>query len=223
MAVVSPGRSGRRRVRRRSGWARQLTRPDVALAFDRMDRAARADGVALIVTSAFRSDAEQAELWRRHPDPRWVAPPGKSLHRNATELDLGPSAAYGWLAGHATRFHFVQRYSWEPWHQEAPLALNQRTAAVPTGRGAHEISKATASTRAAATLACRPSRQRGPAGSALPPMPTGDGAWILRVDRRRSSEAARASDPARASRPPARRSARGGGRARRRSVESHGE
>src|SRR4051812_22256919 len=88
-------------------------RPDVALAFDRMDRAARADGVALVINSGFRSDAEQAELWRRHPDPRWVAPPGTSLHRNGTELDLGPPAAYGWLAAHAERFHFVQRYSWE--------------------------------------------------------------------------------------------------------------
>jgi hypothetical protein len=91
-------------------------RPDVALAFDRMDRAARADGVALVINSAFRSDAEQAELWRRHPDPRWVAPPGKSLHRNGTELDLGPPAAYGWLRANAERFHFVQRYSWEEWH-----------------------------------------------------------------------------------------------------------
>jgi hypothetical protein len=91
-------------------------RPDVALAFDRMERAAQADGVALIINSAFRSDAEQAELWRRHPDPRWVAPPGKSLHRNGTELDLGPPAAYGWLRAHAQRFHFVQRYSWEDWH-----------------------------------------------------------------------------------------------------------
>ena len=73
-------------------------RPDVAQAFDRMERAARADGVALLITSAFRSDAEQAVLWRRHPDPRWVAPPGESLHRYGTELDLGPPAAYGWLA-----------------------------------------------------------------------------------------------------------------------------
>src|SRR3954471_8374880 len=81
-------------------------RPDVALAFDRMDRAARTDAVALVINSAFRSDAEQAELWRRHPDPRWVAPPGTSLHRNGTELDLGPPTAYGWLAAHAERFHF---------------------------------------------------------------------------------------------------------------------
>ena len=33
-----------------------------------------------------------------------------------TELDLGPPSAYGWLARNAGRFHFLQRYSWEPWH-----------------------------------------------------------------------------------------------------------
>ena len=91
-------------------------RPDVALAFDRMAAAAHADGVDLIINSAFRSDAEQALLFAQHPDPKWVAPPGKSLHRLGTELDLGPPAAYGWLAHNAERFHFTQRYAWEPWH-----------------------------------------------------------------------------------------------------------
>jgi soluble lytic murein transglycosylase-like protein len=91
-------------------------RPDVALAFDRMAAAAHADGVELIIASAFRSDAEQAQLFAQHPDPKWVAPPGRSLHRLGTELDLGPQAAYGWLARNAERFHFKQRYAWEPWH-----------------------------------------------------------------------------------------------------------
>ena len=91
-------------------------RPDVALAFDRMAAAAREDGVFLAVTSGFRSDAEQARLFAAHPDPTWVAPPGESLHRYATELDLGPPGAYGWLAANGPRFGFVQRYSWEPWH-----------------------------------------------------------------------------------------------------------
>src|SRR5918998_5577254 len=91
-------------------------RPDVAMAFDRMYAAAQADGVSLLVNSGFRSDAEQAILFARRPDPRWVAPPGRSLHRNATELDLGPASAYGWLARNARRFGFVRRYSWEPWH-----------------------------------------------------------------------------------------------------------
>ena len=91
-------------------------RPDVALAFDRMARAAAADGVRLIVTSGFRGNAEQATLFARNPNPRWVAPPGRSLHRLGTELDLGPPGAYGWLARNAPRFGFVKRYSWEPWH-----------------------------------------------------------------------------------------------------------
>ena len=73
-------------------------RPDVALAFDRMERAAREDGVTLLVNSGYRSDAEQAVLFAANPDPKWVAPPGTSLHRNGTELDLGPRSAYGWLA-----------------------------------------------------------------------------------------------------------------------------
>jgi hypothetical protein len=91
-------------------------RPDVAAAFDRMEVAAGADGIDLLVVSGFRSDAEQAALFAAHPDPQWVAPPGQSLHRCATELDLGPSSAYGWLADNAGRFGYVQRYQWEAWH-----------------------------------------------------------------------------------------------------------
>jgi transglycosylase-like protein with SLT domain/D-alanyl-D-alanine carboxypeptidase-like protein len=91
-------------------------RPDVAAAFDRMAAAASHAGLALVVNSGFRSDAEQAALFAAHPDPTWVAPPGHSLHRCATELDLGPESAYGWLAANASRFGFVQRYSWEAWH-----------------------------------------------------------------------------------------------------------
>ncbi len=68
------------------------------------------------MTSGFRSDAEQAKLFAANPDPKWVAPPGRSLHRLGTELDLGPPAAYGWLAANAKRFGFVKRYAWEPWH-----------------------------------------------------------------------------------------------------------
>ena len=106
-------------------------RPDVAQAFDRMERAARADGVTLLITSAYRSDAEQAVLWRRHPDPRWVARPGESLHRFGTELDLGPPTAYAWLAAHAGEFHFLKRYPHEPWH--FGFVLNARSARARRG------------------------------------------------------------------------------------------
>jgi hypothetical protein len=92
-------------------------RPDVALAFDRMAAAARSEaGLFLSVTSGFRSDAEQARLFAANPNPKWVAPPGTSLHRYATELDLGPPAAYAWLAANHRRFGFIHRYAWEPWH-----------------------------------------------------------------------------------------------------------
>ncbi len=91
-------------------------RPDVAVAFDRMAAAAARAGLALSVTSGFRSDAEQAKLFAANPNPKWVAPPGTSLHRYGTELDLGPPGAYGWLAAHARRFGFIHRYAWEPWH-----------------------------------------------------------------------------------------------------------
>jgi hypothetical protein len=107
-------------------------RPDVAVAFDRLAAAASRDGVALIVVSAFRTNAEQALLFAQHPDPKWVAPPGQSLHRLATELDLGPEAAYGWLAANAPRFHFVQRYAWEPWHWG--FVLNAGSVSVGFGR-----------------------------------------------------------------------------------------
>ena len=47
---------------------------------------------------------------------RITFPPGKSLHRLGTELDLGPPSAYGWLARNARRYGFLKRYPWEPWH-----------------------------------------------------------------------------------------------------------
>jgi len=113
-------------------------RPDVAAAFDRMAAAASRAGVSLLVNSAFRSDAEQASLFAANPDPQWVAPPGHSLHRCATEMDLGPDSAYGWLAANAARFGFLQRYSWEPWHYgytKGPPPCSEAGNAVSGGGG----------------------------------------------------------------------------------------
>ena len=115
-------------------------RPDVAAAFDRMAAAAGADGVSLLISDGFRSDAEQAILWAQNPDPRWVAPPGTSLHRCATELDLGPPSAYGWLAANAGRFGFLQRYSWEAWHHgfvdgPAPCSSDGERVGAPGAEG----------------------------------------------------------------------------------------
>src|SRR5688500_2256496 len=116
-------------------------RPDVAQAFDRMERAARADGVTLLITSAYRSDAEQEILWRRNPDPRWVARPGESLHRYGPELDLGPPAAYAWLSAHADACHFLQRYPREKWHYGYTLNARStpRSGAAGDGRAGRAI------------------------------------------------------------------------------------
>ena len=112
-------------------------RPDVALAFDRMAAAARTEaGLSLSVTSGFRSDAEQARLFAANPNPRWVAPPGTSLHRYGTELDLGPPGAYGWLGSNSRRFGFIKRYAWEPWH--FGYGTNPRDVPAQYERGAWE-------------------------------------------------------------------------------------
>ena len=115
LAPAATGRHGRRRLR----WPARLPagQADAAGRGARLrphGAGGREDGVTLLVSSGFRSDAEQAVLFAANPDPKWVAAPGKSLHRNATELDLGPRSAYGWLARNAMRFHFVQRYPHQP-------------------------------------------------------------------------------------------------------------
>ena len=152
-------------------------RPDAAGAFDRMAAAASGAGVTLLVSSGFRSDAEQAQLFAANPDPRWVAPPGQSLHRCATELDLGPESAYGWLAANASRFGFVQRYSWEPWHygfdggpppcSDAGDAVGRRpeAGAGETGRSRAAPACPASSPPASARRCCR--RRR--AGTSPPP------------------------------------------------------
>ena len=152
-------------------------RPDVALAFDRMAAAARADGVALLIASAFRTDAEQAALFAAHPDPKWVAPPGRSLHRLGTELDLGPPAAYRWLAANAGRFHFLHRTTprgKRPPSAQSTVARARRVARSarsghPAGTGfGYSMSKAIGSSLRR-TPAARPEQARaGPALGALP-------------------------------------------------------
>ena len=92
-------------------------RPDVAAAYDRMSAAARRAGLDLVVVSGFRSDAEQAELFARHPDPRWVAPPGPLA---APLRDRARSRARRRRTAGCSRtpgsFGFLRRYPWEPWH-----------------------------------------------------------------------------------------------------------
>lgn len=92
-----------------------------ARAFRAMRRAAAAAGVALRLTSGFRTHARQAELyraWRRGAGHR-AARPGYSNHQagRALDLDLG-AGTYAWLRANARAHGFHRTVRGEPWHWE---------------------------------------------------------------------------------------------------------
>jgi len=106
--------------------------------------AALADGVSLVVVSAFRSIERQAEIIRRKLAAgssieevlTVCAPPGFSEHHTGRavdvttpgcpplEVEFDQTPAYSWLTEHANRFGFhlsypmgnSQGYLYEPWH-----------------------------------------------------------------------------------------------------------
>jgi D-alanyl-D-alanine carboxypeptidase len=96
-----------------------------------MDRAAAADGVRLLMTSAYRSYPEQSDTYkgleeRLGPDDaaRRAALPGHSEHQLGTAVDFArDGGAYEWLAANASAYGFVASYAqgancyeYEPWH-----------------------------------------------------------------------------------------------------------
>ncbi|MBC7643668.1 MAG: D-alanyl-D-alanine carboxypeptidase family protein [Thermoleophilia bacterium] len=93
--------------------------PAVGAEYLDMQRAAAVSGVRLYAVSGFRTFAEQAVLYAQLGSGI-AAPPGTSLHHAATEFDLAVgssgSPTHRWLSMNAGRYHFIQRYSWEPWH-----------------------------------------------------------------------------------------------------------
>ncbi len=122
----------------------QRMRPDVAQAFDRMQAAATRAGHPLVIASAFRTDAEQARVFAQY-GPGRAAPPGKSLHRLGTELDLWPEGAHSWLAANAQRFGFLKRYPTEPWHfgytrSPGSASVGYRAPAGGGGASEHSVS-----------------------------------------------------------------------------------
>jgi D-alanyl-D-alanine carboxypeptidase len=110
-------------------------------ALKRMDAAARADAITLLVGSSFRSYAYQVEVYARTVKEtgseaaadRISARPGHSQHQLGMALDFAPidegfaeTKASRWLSANAARFGFslsypkgfeeVTGYSWESWH-----------------------------------------------------------------------------------------------------------
>ena len=68
-------------------------RPDVAQALDRMAAAARGEaGILLLVTSGFRSDAEQARLFAARPAPSFVFRSAELRSGAPRSLDVGTTS-----------------------------------------------------------------------------------------------------------------------------------
>lgn len=122
----------------------KLLTPVAARAWLTMHRHAAADGIDLLLISAFRSVDFQAALIRAKLDRghaleeilRVNAPPGYSEHHTGRAVDIGTggvatldtafetSAAFAWLQLHAADFGFrlsyprdnPQGFMYEPWH-----------------------------------------------------------------------------------------------------------
>jgi hypothetical protein len=89
-------------------------------AFLKMQAAAHTAGVALSLTSGFRTQAQQTYLYNCYRSGRCnngnlAARPGYSHHQNGLALDLSTSS---WLARNAKNFGFVRTVSNEAWHYE---------------------------------------------------------------------------------------------------------
>jgi D-alanyl-D-alanine carboxypeptidase len=106
----------------------------VFMAMERMFSAAQADGVhGFIITSGYRTYAEQAEIFKTSPSGT-AALPGCSEHEAGLAFDVGSAAGgnfgstpqFDWLSEHCAEYGFILRYppgkesitgiSYEPWH-----------------------------------------------------------------------------------------------------------
>lgn len=100
-------------------------RADAAVAFLRMAHAAGQENVAFHVNSAWRSNAEQAELRAKYDSGERTAATAKegfSNHEAGLAVDIetakGTNAAFRWLTKHAFQFGFYRTVASEPWHWE---------------------------------------------------------------------------------------------------------
>ncbi len=105
-----------------------------------MAKAARRDGVTLVVSSAYRPYKYQEKLFNRYVKwyglkkaSRFSAKPGSSQHQLGTTIDFGTidasyadtaagkwlfknASKYGWSLSYPKGFEAVTGYEWECWH-----------------------------------------------------------------------------------------------------------
>lgn len=95
---------------------------------------AAGDGIAIYITSGWRSAEYQNELLRdavakygsESEAARWVATAATSPHVSGNAVDVGMSDATDWLSRHGSKYGLCQTYLNEPWHYELrPEAAHQ--------------------------------------------------------------------------------------------------
>lgn len=101
----------------------QVMRTDAASAFNQMRRDALTDGVTLTARSGFRTNEEQATLYRKYLNGTGnkAAKPGYSNHQGGISVDVMNAGTYTtptyrWMRDNASRFGFVNDVRGEPWH-----------------------------------------------------------------------------------------------------------
>ena len=100
--------------------------PELLAAVQHASTDAARDGVALTITSGWRSvryqqsllDAAIAQYGSEAEARRWVNTPEKSTHVTGKAVDIGPMAAELWLRQHGNRYGLCQIYANEMWHYE---------------------------------------------------------------------------------------------------------
>jgi LAS superfamily LD-carboxypeptidase LdcB len=99
---------------------------DLRDAVEAAARAARKDGVTVIVNSGWRSRAHQERLFREAVSRygseaealRYVATPETSAHVTGDAVDIGPEEADEWLREHGADYGLCQVFANEIWHFE---------------------------------------------------------------------------------------------------------
>ena len=115
--------------------------PELQQRFNTARLFAAHDGVALVITSGFRSLERQGFLYQREVRMRgseteaakWVLPPQSSHHPKGLAIDVNypmdPAGAM-WLESHGWRFGLCRVYANEWWHFEGVIAPGERCPAL---------------------------------------------------------------------------------------------
>ena len=93
-------------------------RKDAANAWKAMNRAAKRDGVQLVLTDSYRTYDSQVDLKKRKPT--LAATPGTSNHGwgIANDVNVNDPKVHEWLKQNGAKFGYQQPMDYEPWHWE---------------------------------------------------------------------------------------------------------